>query len=490
MRTLLPSRTVVFTAGFLLLSSTLLAGCAAGPNFKQPDAPTVASYGPNGLPHETASASVKHGGAQRFMANGDVPAAWWELFQSAPLNHLIDRAIKGSPSLAAAQASLRAAEETALATRGGFFPTISGSATASRSKASGSHAPYTTYNTTVSVSYAPDIFGGVRRAVESADADAEASNFELEAAYLTLTSNVVAAAITEASLRDQIAATEEIIKARKKQLSLTKQKFEAGAVAKTDVLSQETSLAATQASLLPLENQLAQTQHLLAVLLGQFPSEQIGATFTLSDLSLPKDLPVSLPSKLVEQRPDVRAALALLKAANADIGIATAAMLPQFPLTGSYGVAATRMSDMFSPTTALWGLAAGLTQPLFQGGELLHKKRATVALFDKAAATYRQTVLESFKDVADALKTLETDALTLKAQLATEQSAKENLGLVQQQYEAGAVDYLTLLSAQASYQSAKINLIQAKASRLADTAALFQALGGGWWNRAFSLASN
>jgi len=486
---LTPSLRTVYATTFLLLSSTLLAGCAAGPDFKAPGAPTVTSYGPDGMPIETVTAPTQLGGIQRFEANGDVPAAWWTMYESAPLSHLIDRAIKGSASLDSARASLVNAQETAAASRGGFFPSLTGSAGDDRSKSSGSTKPLTVYSTSLAVSYAPDIFGATRRAVESKDAAEEAANFELEATYLSLTGNVVTTAIQEASLREQIAATKDILAAEKKQLDLTRKQLEAGAVAQTSVLSQESTVASTEASLPALENSLAQSRHALAVLLGLFPSEQVEAQFTLSGLKLPEKLPLSLPSKLVEQRPDIRAALAALKAANAEVGVATAAMLPQFTLTGSYGVGASQMSDMFTPTTAIWGLAAGLTQPIFKGGELLHTKRAAKAAFDKAAADYRQIVLEAFQDVANALKALETDAQALKAQTAAERAANANLALVTQQFNAGAVDYLALLSAQASYQSAKINLIKAQAARLSDTAALFQALGGGWWNRQTPIAS-
>lgn len=484
-----PFSSLVLTTSFLLLSSTLLSGCAAGPDFVPPEAPSVTSFGPDATPKETASAKTSLGGIQRFEANGDVPAAWWTLFESASLNHLIEQAIQNNPSLEATRASLRAAEETASAKVGGFFPSVSGNANADRNKTRGSLKPYSLHSASVSVSYDFDLFGGTRRSVESAEAKAEAAKFELEAAYLTLTSNVVATALQEASLREQIVATKEIVAARQKQLDLTRKQYDAGAVPLSSVLSQESTLAASQAALPALENALAQTRHLLATLMGRFPSEQIDATFDFSSLRLPEKIPVSLPSKLVEQRPDVRASLALLKAANADVGVAAAAMLPQITLTGSYGVAASGLSSLFNPAAAVWGLGAGLAQPLFKGGELVHNRRAAEALFDKAAAEYRATVLAAFKDVADALKALETDALKLKAQTASERAAKENLDLVSAQYEAGAVGYLDLLSAQAAYQAAKINLIEAKAARLSDTAALFQALGGGWWNRKESIVA-
>lgn len=467
----------------LLLVLLLASGCAVGPDFKAPASPDVASYGPDGLPVKTAASATEMGGEQRFLAGGDVPAAWWTLFGSAPLNNLISVAVKSSPTLDAARAALRVAEENAAASYGSFFPAIDGSASAKRSKTSGSDKPFTLYNTTVSVSYAPDVFGGTRRDVESMEAKAEAQKFELEATYLTLTTNVVTTAIQEASLREQIKATQDIIDAQKKVLALMKTQMDVGAIARPAYLSQAATVASNEATLPPMEQQLAATRNLMSVLLGQLPSQDIGARFDFASLNLPQDLPVSLPSKLVEQRPDIRAARANLQAANAGIGVAMAAMLPQFPLTASYGVAAAQMSDMFSPTTALWGLAAGITQPIFHGGELLHQKRAAEATFDQTAATYRGVVLSAFKDVADSLKALESDALALKAQLDAEQAAKQALDLVEQQYKAGAVSYINLLTAQTTYQQAHIAAVKARAARLSDTAALFQSLGGGWWNR-------
>lgn len=478
----IPTRLSLPTA--LTLALALLGGCAVGPDFKAPPAPDVASYGPDGLPLKTTSNATMLGAEQRFIAGGDVPAAWWTLFESAPLNSLIAIAVKSNPSLDAARAALRGAEERAAAGAGSFFPSISGNADVERGKRSGTRSPFTLYNTSVSVSYFPDVFGGTRRSVESLEAKAEAQRFELEAAYLTLTSNVVTTAIQEALFREQINATKEIIAAQRKQLDLTKTQLDVGAIAMPAYLAQAATVATSEASLPPLEQQLAASRNLMSVLIGHFPSESYAVSFDLSSIKLPQDLPLSIPSKLVEQRPDIRAAQANLQAANADIGVAMAAMLPQFSLTGSYGVGAARMSDMFSPTTALWGLAAGIAQPIFRGGELLHQKRASEAAFDQAAAQYRSVVLSAFQDVANSLKALESDAQALKAQAEAESAASQALNLVQQQFNAGAVSYIELLNAQTTYQQAKIALIQAKAARLSDTAALFQSLGGGWWQRA------
>jgi len=458
----------------ILLASFALSACAVGPDFNQPETPKTKSY---------SSKDIRFEGKDRFINDGDIPAAWWELFKSASLNHVIDRAIKANPTLGAAKASLLVAKEKANAGYGGFFPSISGNVGANRSKLTTSSNPYTLYNATVNVSYSLDVFGGIRRSVESLNAKTEASRFELEAAYLTLTSNVVTSAIQEASLRAQIKATKKIISMQEKQLKIMKAKLDVGAIAKQEYLAQKTVVAMSKTSLPALENSFYKTRTLLSVLMGQLPSKKIGVEFTLDSFNLPKKVPLSLPSKLVKQRPDVRASLARLHDASAQIGIAKAAMLPQFPLTGNYGISVTKLADMFSPTTALWGIGAGLVQPIFQGGSLLHQKRATQSGFDVASSLYRHTVLSAFKDVADALTSLESNDRSFKAELNAKLSAQESFKLASEQYNVGAISYSDLLNAQISYQKAEIGLIKAKANRLLGTATLLQALGGGWWNR-------
>jgi len=289
--------------------------------------------------------------------------------------------------------------------------------------------------------------------------------------------------VQEASLRAQIAATHEIIGAETEQLDIVRRQFELGGASGSDVLAQETALAQEKATLPPLEKQLAQERDLLRALAGHLPSEDLGVDFDLATLRLPADLPVSLPSKLVEQRPDVREYEALLHEASAQIGVATANMLPQFTITAAYGSYATRAASLLSPGTTVWDAAAGVTQPLFEGGTLLHKRRAAIAAYDQAAAQYRYTVLTAFQNVADSLRALQSDADALKAQLAAQRSAANSLEISSNQYRVGAITYPTLLNAQNSYQQTRINLVQAMANRYADTAALFQALGGGWWNR-------
>ncbi len=478
-------------AALLLATATLLSSCAVGPDFKKPAAPDVYAYNPNGLPVQTTDADTRGGTVQTFKPGEDIPGAWWTLFRSEQLNKLIAKALASNPDLQAAEASLREAQENLAASEGAFFPSIDGSLNTSRKKSStvgtaaaGSSMPsFSLYNASVSVSYPLDVFGGIRRQVESVEAQRDVQKYARDAAYIALTSNVVTAAIQEASLRAQINATKEIIEDERKQLNLLKRQFELGAVAKAAVLAQEASMAQTLATLPPLEKQLAQTRHQLAALAGQFPSEELGAAFDLDQLSLPESLPLSLPSQLVEQRPDVQAAAAQLHAASAEVGVATANMLPQITLTGSFGVNAVQLANLFSPGAAAWNIGAGLLQPLFHGGELLHKKKASEAALDRAAAQYRSTVLTAFQNVADSLRALELDAEALRAQVAAERAAADSLKLAREQFNAGAISYLSLLTAEQTHEQTKIGLVQAQARRFADTAALFVALGGGWWNK-------
>jgi len=456
-------------------------------------APDVEGYTPGPLSAKTASAGVTGGEEQRFVQDLDIPGQWWTLFHSEALNALIEQALRNNPTLPAAEAALRLAWENVYAAQGAFFPTAVVSYSPSRNKtatgvvftsASSGKPWFTLHTAQVVVTYAPDVFGGTRREVESLTATTEFERFQLEAAYLTLTSNVVAAAVQEASLRGQIAATEEIIKIETQALGILNKQFELGQVAGADVAAVEATLAQAQATLPPLQKQLAVQRDLLTALIGRFPSHEPAEKFDLATLQLPQDLPVSLPSKLVEQRPDVGAAEAQLHAASAAIGVAVAARLPQFTLTGNAGTVANQISQLFiTPGTAFWTLVGNVAQTVFDAGTLLHKERAAVAAFDQAAATYRGTVIAALQNVADALHAVQSDADTLKAAYAAERAAFKSLGIARRQLQLGAINYLGLLTAENTYQTALVALVQAQANRFADTAALFQALGGGWWNR-------
>ena len=481
------------------LTALALSACAVGPDFLRPAPPATDRYTAAPLPVETALAAVADGAAQRFGAGRDIPGDWWTVFHSPALDALVKEALAANPNLTAAEAALRQAHELTKAGEGAFFPLVTGGFSASRNKTptgtltpavSNNNPYYNLYTPQLSVSYVPDVFGLTRRTVEGLAAQEENQRFQLEAAYLTLTSGVVAAAVGEAELRDQISATQEIIRTQRESLDILNKQKTLGQAAGADVAAQEAALAQVEASLPPLQKQLAQQRDLIAVLAGRVPSDQPAQRFDLTSLQLPQGLPVSLPSKLVEQRPDIRTAEENLHAASAAIGVAIADMLPQITLTGDVGSSALTMGALFGPGTAFWTIAGGVTQPIFEGGTLLHKKRAAEAAFDEAAAQYRGTVLKAFQNVADTLEALKSDADALVAAAKAEAAAKTSLAIAKRQLELGAVNYLALLNAEQTYEQTVVNRVQAQATRLADTAALYQALGGGWWNRTASRADN
>jgi len=476
------------TGAAALALSALVSGCAVGPDYHRPTAPSLISYTRPSLGATTASSDVAGGGEQHFVPDEALAYEWWTLFESPPLNNLIRKALDASPTLVAAQASLRQAVELVRAQQGAFYPSVEASFSPSRQKASGALSPplstdqlnYNLFTTQGVLSFTPDVFGGNRRQVESLQGLAQAQGFQLEAASLTVAANLAGAAIQEASLRAQIAATEEIIDISTRSLDLVRRQFALGAVARLDVAAQEAALAQVRQTLPPLRKQLEQTRNLLAALSGRFPSDDTEETFELAALHLPQDLPVGLPSTLVQHRPDVRAADAQLHAASAQIGVALANRLPQFTITATAGGTSTSFAQMFDNGNPFWSLVGNLAHTLFDGGTLLHRQRAAEAAFEQAAAQYRSAVIGAFQNVADAMYALQADADTLKAAVAAEQAAKVTLDLTLTAQQLGAVTYLAVLSAQQSYRQAVLTRVQAQAARLSDTVALFQALGGGW----------
>lgn len=413
------------------------------------------------------------------------------MFSSPSLDGLVREALAGSPTLTLAEARIREAQETRLAQFGALFPSVDAEVSASRQKISGAsigqadadRGAFNLFNASVNVSYSLDLFGGTRRRLEALESEIEYRRFQLEGAHITLTANVVTTAVKEASLRSQIRATREILAAQEKQLELVERRFQLGGVSRSDILVQRAQLAQTRATVPPLERDLEQTRHQLAVLIGRLPGEAALPEFELDEMLLPGELPVSVPSSLVRRRPDIRAAEALLHAASAGVGAATANLYPQITLTGRFGSAADTVGGLFDSSSTFWNFGAGLLQPVFRGGALTAQRRAAVAIYDQAAAQYRETVLESFRSVADVLRALEADARTLQAQAEAYRTAQDALALARAQFELGAVSYLSLLNAQSQQQAARIGLVRAQAARFADTAALFQAMGGGWWNR-------
>lgn len=478
----------------LAVASLTLAGCAAGPDFKPPPPPGIDGYTAQPLAATVATPNVAGGEAQRFDVGADIPGDWWNLFHSQPLSALIARALHNNHDLKAAQAALRVAQEDVLAQRGSFFPSVSAEFDASREKASNILAPvpnfpavpqefeYNLFTPQLSISYAPDLFGLNRRTRESLKAQEQAARFQMVAAWTTLTSNVVVSAVQEAALRQQVRATRKLVDLEKHSLAILQLRLQKGDASKLDVAAQQTQLAQTEAGLPVLVKQLAATQHALAVLVGAFPSEAPTDSFALVDLHLPEDLPVSLPSKLVAQRPDVRQARANLHAASAAVGIAAAERLPQIELTANAGSTALAISKVFTSGTGFWGVTASLTAPIFEGGQLMHQERAAKAAYVEAAEQYRGTVLAAFQNVADTLVALDQDAKALQAAAAAERAAQATRELSQLQLRHGYIGTFELLAAQQAYQQARIALIAAEANRFADTAALYQALGGGWWH--------
>lgn len=472
------------------LTALALTGCAVGPDFHAPAAPSVKTYTAGAVPDKTAETSGAAGLSQRFISGQDIPREWWKIFRSKELDGLLRQAFDNSPTLILAKARLREAQENRNSQFGSLFPGVDANLSASRQKLSGASfgqpdtgmTTFNLINASVNVSYSLDLFGSTRRKLEALQAQIDYQQYQQDGAYLTLASNIVTTAVKEASLRAQGEAIREIIDIQRQVLLIIENRYKIGGVSLADVLAQRTALAQSEAMLPPLERDLARTRNQLAVLTGSLPSEAAIPEFSLDSLQLPQDLPVSLPSVLVRQRPDIKAAEAMLHTASAGIGVATANLFPQMTLSASLGSQATTAGSLFDSSSVVWSLGAGLLQPIFHGGALKAKRRAAIAVYDQAQAQYREVILESFQNVADTLHALATDALTLKAQTETEELARTALTLAKEQFQAGAVSYLLLLGIERQYQESRINLIQARASRFADTAALFQALGGGWGN--------
>ncbi|MGA2775977.1 MAG: efflux transporter outer membrane subunit [Steroidobacteraceae bacterium] len=471
---------------WFLLASAAICGCV-GPNFHRPAPPATDRYTAEALPAATAAADTPGGAAQQFLAGQDVPRNWWTLFGSPDLDALVEEALVKNPTVAAAQAALRQARETTAAQRGSYFPVVAGSFDASRERdavgvlspnLTSGEALYDLYTPQVTVTFVPDVFGANRRAVESLAAQEEATRYQLDATYLTLTANVVTTAIQDAALRAQVAATTRAVALERDALRLMRRQRELGSIAESDVYAQDAALAQLEETLPPLQRQLEQARDQLAALTGHLPADLKLPTFSLEQMQLPADIPVGVPSELVERRPDVRAAEAQLHSATAQVGVAVANLLPQLNITGNLGSSATTTGDLFKAGTGFWSVGASLSQTLFAGGTLVHRKRAAEAAMDQAGALYQSTVLTAFQNVADALHALETDADAIQAATRAETASRLSFDVARRQLDLGAVSSLALIAAEQSYQQAVVALVQARANRYADTAALFQALGG------------
>ncbi|MEJ0008921.1 MAG: efflux transporter outer membrane subunit [Steroidobacteraceae bacterium] len=470
---------------------TALCSCTVGPNFHTPAPPATDVY-VAGAPIASVGTSGAGGASQTLVSDQEIPAQWWSLFHSAPLDELVRTALHDSPTIAAAQAALLSAQEGYVAQRGAtVFPQLDAQFQAEREAAPGAAfgfpqagtSTFTLFDAAVNVSYKFDLVGATRRQLESLAAQSDYQRWQLEAARLTLAGNVVTTAITVAALNDQVAATQDIVATENEQLGIVQRQRTAGAASSADVLTQQANLAVLEATLPGLQKSLAQAGHRLAVLSGQTPDHASTQGLSLASLTLPAQLPVSLPAKLVRQRPDVLAAQSQLHQASALAGVATANLYPQLTLSGSIGSETTSIGDLFSAGTAAWNIGGSLMQPLFHGGELRAKRRQAFDNLDEATAQYRGTVLSALQDVADSLRALQEDALALEADARAESAAHDSLDIIRRQFQAGGTSYVNLLIAQRQYAQARLTRIQGEMARFTDSAALLQALGGGWWNR-------
>ena len=460
------------------------SGCAVGPDYIRPDLALPAQY----LPGDQTLAGKSD--AQRFVEARSIPAQWWRAFGSEKINGLVDMAFTGNPSVGAAIAALEEAKWNVRAQQGAFFPQVSGEWASTRQKLPAPEAApsrfkgeiFTLHTPQVNVGFLPDVWGKNRRAVEALMSVADAEYFQLEATYLTLSTNIVVAVIQEASLADQIAATRDIVNINKRILGLLRKEFQAGAASGLDVASQEAQLAQAQALLPPLEKAYEQQRNLIAVLAGRYPAAVTQRPTSIDAIRLVRELPVIVPSQLIDQRPDVRGAEAQVRQASAEIGIATANLLPQFGISGDVGASSRTLSELFTPQTLVWSITGSVMQPIFKGGTLLAQKRAAEAAFMETVSLYHSSVLTAVQNVADVLCAIEADHKAIQAALAYQKASEKALNMVETELKAGQVSISVLLTSQQNYQQSRLSVIQSRALLLADTAALFQALGGGWWD--------
>ncbi len=482
----------VFSLCGILSCLGLIASCAVGPDFVRPQPPAATQYTQGKEPAVTVKAD---GQVQHFALGANIASDWWRLFQSPKLDRVIKEAVAQNANLQSAQARLRQSQENLRAGYGVFFPQVGGSFSATRERfttaqfgtANVSGNIFNLYTSGVSVSYLLDVFGKQRRTVEGLAAQVDYQNYTAAATYLTLLGNVVNATIAQAAYRAQVEATQQLIRVQKEQFSITAAQAQAGIVPYVNVASIQTQLASTEATLPPLQQNLDKTNHLLAALVGRTPAEWMAPQLDLKDFTLPKELPLTLPSELVRQRPDILAAEATLHAASANIGVATANMFPSFTLNASYGQTAVDIAKLFGTAANIWSFGGTLAQPLFTGGTLWHQRKAAIEAYQASASDYRQVVLSAFQQVADSLRAVEHDAETLKAQATALAAADQALRLTQTNYQAGLANYLQVLIANFQYPQAMLAYIPAQALRFQDNAALFVALGGGWWNTTANL---
>lgn len=486
MNSSMKSKLCAATMGALLVGS-LLCGCTVGPRYHPSAPPTVGAYTSEPQPTETVSTAGPAGTAQHLNSTMDVPAQWWTLFHSPELDRLVREALANSPTLAQATARLKEAQEESNARTGATkYPAVSASISAQREQVNlttfgvpfPSPPPFGLLNGSVAVSYALDIFGANRRLIENLNAQVDYQNWQLQGACLMLAGNVVSAAIRQAQLRSQIDLTRQMLTLEEQQLAITEQRVQAGGLAPYNISQQRTLVEQTRAAIPPLELQLDVVNHQLAVLIGKSPAEAQIEIINLDKLHLPEELPVSLPSSLVRQRPDIRAAESLMHQASANVGVATANLYPQITLSASGG----GIGTSFTQGGPIWSFGGSLAQPIFNGGALRAEKRKAVAAYEEAGANYQQVVLQAFEQVADSLRAIDHDAQTLQARTEAATQAEATYQIASRRFSAGGISHLTLLDAQRQHLQTMLDRTTSAANRYSDSASLLQALGGGWWN--------
>ena len=483
----MPSRNQALAA-----AGVLLASCAVGPDFQRPAPPPGETYytpEKETAPDTGPAAAAPSLPEQALSVGADLPAQWWQLFKSPALDQALKLSLANSPTLAQATAALAQAQEEVRVAQAAWLPRLNADAGVQRNGNSEPGPQSTVYTLGLSASYAVDVFGGTRRAVEQQRALAQMQGFQLDAAWLTLTGNVVNESLTIASTRLQIATTEELIASDRKNLNLTEKEFEEGAAARTDVLTAESQLAVDLTTLPSLHQQLGAARDALAVLVGKSPADWSAPDFDIKDFTLPPEVPVSIPSRLVRQRPDVLAAEAQLHSTSAAIGVAVAQEFPALNLTGTLSRQALTGAGLFHQFDSLWGAGGTVAAPLFQGGALRAQARAARDAFTAQAASYQGTVLEALGQVADDLRALGNDADRLKVSQHALAIASESLNLQQISYAAGKTTVLQLIDAERTFAQAKLTFVTAQIQQFEDTADLLVALGGGWWNDKVALTS-
>ena len=476
-----------------------VAGCTLGPDFEAPQPPSVTRYTSPGETTAPGPDATKAVPTQAIVLGERVAANWWALFRSSELNRLIKQAIAGSYTLESVRAKLEQAHEAVAVAASALYPQIGLSAGESEQKQSAATfglSPNTVplppsfnlFQVGPTASYTPDLFGQTYRRIEQQVALAEYQSNQLDAAYLTLTGNTVSRALQVAAVHSQLKAVDDILAIDRQNVELVRKQRQTGTVPDSDVIVAESQLAADETLKPGLEQQLSVARHALAVLIGRAPGNWSPPDFDLAAFTLPHRLPVSIPSQLVHQRPDIQAAEAQLHAAGAQIGIATAQLYPSITLSAGISANSLNGGQLFSPGGLVWSVASGLTQPIFDGGMREAERRAALAAFKESAADYQQTVLQAFGQVADILQALKHDTDLLVAQKHALSMASEAVRLQQINYGSGGSGIIGLLDAQRQYQQAQLGYVRAEAQRYQDTVQLLVAMGGGWWDQKLASA--